>query len=96
MLVEVLDLKQENRQLYQKIEDMRNEQNTLEAQVAKLQDDLSAEYHRYRDESDARKLLVSDINDLRYQQEDMMMSSKTKQVDQESEDDPITLKIALK
>lgn len=87
------DLKQENKNLYKKIEDMHNDQRDLLTQVAKLQDELANQYKLYRDERDARKLLQSDINDLRYQQEDYQMSQKQ---ENEEEDDPVMLKIALK
>ena len=60
-----------------------------------MQEELAAEYLRYRDECDARRLLVSDMNELRNQQEDLIMSQKPP--DEEGEqDDPSTLKIALK
>ncbi len=66
-------------------------------QVEKLSEELAAEYLRYRDECDARKLLVSDSNDLKYQQEDMLMSKQSMEELEEGEkDDPITLKIALR
>lgn len=87
------DLKQENKNLYKKIEDMHNDQKDLMTQVMKLQDELANQYKLYRDERDARKLLQSDINDLRYQQEDYQMSQKQ---ETEEEDDPVMLKIALK
>lgn len=90
---EMSDLKQENKNLYRKIEDLRNEQKDLLTQVMKLQDELATQYKLYRDERDARKLLQSDINDLRYQQEDYQMSQKQ---ENEEEDDPVMLKIALK
>ena len=65
--------------------------------MEKLQEELAAEYLRYRDECDARKLLVTDINDLRYQQEDMLMSKQSMEdMEEEEKDDPITLKIALR
>lgn len=87
------DLRHENKSLYQKIEDLKNDGKDLLTQVAKLQDDLANQYKLYRDERDARKLLQSDINDLRYQQEDYQMSQKK---EDEEEEDPVMLKIALK
>lgn len=51
---------------------------------------------KYRDECDARKLLVSDINDLRYQQEDVKKSQANEQQSEEEKEDPVKLKIALK
>lgn len=89
-------MRAENKSLYQKIEEMRNQQKDLEEQVSKLHDELAAEYQRYRDECDARKLLVADINDLRYQQEDYQMSKKNLQQLEEEHEDPLTLKIALR
>ena len=97
MLPEIVDLKNENKRLYKKIDDLREEQVSLETQVEKLQEELAAEYLRYRDECDARKMLVADINDLRYQQEDMLMSKQSMdELDEGEKDDPITLKIALR
>ncbi|XP_064611191.1 translin-associated factor X-interacting protein 1-like isoform X2 [Liolophura sinensis] len=93
---EVKDLRAENKSLYRKIEEMRNQQKDLEEQVSKLHNELAAEYQRYRDECDARKLLVADINDLRYQQEDYQMSKKNLQQLEEEHEDPLTLKIALR
>ena len=91
--VDMTDLKQLNRSLYKQIEGLHNEKKDLHSQVLKLQDELSAQYQMYRDECDARKLLVSDINDLKYQQEDYIMSQ---QKEAEEEEDPVMLKIALK
>ena len=93
---DIVDLKKENSKLYKKISDMRNEQTDLQSQVVKLQEELSAEYLKYRDECDARKLLVSDINDLRYQQEDMAMAKQGMKELEEEEIDPVTMRIALK
>lgn len=78
------------------ISSMRNKQKDLEEQVVRLQDKLQEEYRKYRDEFDARKLLVSDINDLRYQQEDYLVSKQSLQDAQEAQEDPVTLKIALR
>lgn len=93
---EMVDMKQENKSLYKKIDGLRQGQRSLEEQVEKLTEELAAEYLKYRDECDARKLLISDINDLRYQQEDNMMSKQNMQDMEEEKDDPVMLKIALK
>lgn len=94
---EIVDLKNENKRLMKKIDGLHGEQGNLEAQVEKLQEELAAEYLRYRDQCDARKMLVADINDLRNQQEDMIMSKQSMDELEEGEkDDPITLKIALR
>ncbi|CAH1779147.1 unnamed protein product [Owenia fusiformis] len=92
---EMTDLKKENQRLYTRIEEMKNQEVSLQTQVERLQEELAAEYLKYRDECDARKLLVSDINDLRYQQEDFLMG-KQQQSEEKDEDDPVMLKIALK
>ena len=91
-----MDLKKENLRLYRRIDELKQEQRSLETQVQKLQEELATEYLRYRDECDARKLLVADINDLRYQQEDIEMSRQSMAELDEEKDDPITLRIALK
>ncbi|XP_005105955.1 translin-associated factor X-interacting protein 1 [Aplysia californica] len=92
---EMSDLKKENRDLYGKISSLMNEQHDLKEQVNRLKTKLSEEYHKYRDECDARKLLVADINDLRYQQEDYLASKNTAQQNQDTEEDPVILKMAL-
>jgi predicted transcriptional regulator len=90
-------LKNENKALRKKIEDINRDQVALHVQVERLQDELAAEYLRYRDECDARKLLIADINDLRFQQEESREAAKQFQDDGETErDDPHMLKIALK
>ncbi|KAK7114786.1 translin-associated factor X-interacting protein 1-like [Littorina saxatilis] len=92
---EIAALKTENRSLYIRISTMVNEQKDLEEQVSRLQETLREEHQKYRDECDARKLLIADINDLRYQQEDYM-ASKQSNTDQEVTEDPVMLKLALK
>lgn len=92
---EMSDLKKENRNLYGKISSLMNEQQDLKEQVNRLQTKLSEEYHKYRDECDARKLLVADINDLRYQQEDYLASKNSAQQNQDTAEDPVIVKAAL-
>ncbi|GFN79179.1 translin-associated factor x-interacting protein 1 [Plakobranchus ocellatus] len=92
---EMTDLKKLNKDLHAKISDLVNEQQDLKEQVARLQTKLEEEYHKYRDECDARKLLVADINDLRYQQEDYMASRSGAQANQDTDEDPVILKMAL-
>ncbi|KAH9502680.1 Translin-associated factor X-interacting protein 1 [Bulinus truncatus] len=72
-----------------------NEQEDLIEQVDNLKKKLEEEYKKYRDECDARKLLVADINDLRYQQEDYIASKNAALLNQDTEDDPVIMKIAL-
>ncbi|KAK6185214.1 hypothetical protein SNE40_007497 [Patella caerulea] len=93
---EITDLKAQNRALFQQISAMKIEEGDLQEQIARLKEKLAEEYGKYRDECDARKLLISDINDLRYQQEDYMMSKQNMQEIEEAQEDPVTLKIALR
>ena len=67
---EIEELKQENLMLKQKIANFRQDELAWQEQIRKMQEELANEYRRYRDECDARKLLINDINDLRYQQEE--------------------------
>ncbi|KAK7483032.1 hypothetical protein BaRGS_00025695 [Batillaria attramentaria] len=78
----------------QKIMALREEEK--QEIVLRLQEKLREEYQKYRDECDARKLLIADINDLRYQQEDYMASKQTAAEQQETFEDPVMMKIALK
>lgn len=93
---DIANLKQEKLELLEKIDAMKEEHISLQMQIEKLQDEVAAEYMKYRDECDARKLLVSDINDLRYQQEDVQKSQANQQQSEEEKEDPVKLKIALK
>lgn len=43
-------------------------------QVTKLRKNLAEEYLRYLSERDARKVLIADLNELRYQREDMSLA----------------------
>lgn len=59
-----------------------------------MQEELGNEHLRYRDELDARKLLMADLNELRCAQEEFIMSKKNAEMMME-EEDPVRLKIAL-
>ncbi|XP_028391683.1 translin-associated factor X-interacting protein 1-like [Dendronephthya gigantea] len=91
------DMKRENQRLQGVIGSLRDNELTLNAQVVKLQQELAAEYLKYRNECDARKMLIADMNDLRAQQEDANKSSMldTESVDGKKEDSTF-LRIALK
>ncbi|XP_041964706.1 translin-associated factor X-interacting protein 1 isoform X2 [Alosa sapidissima] len=89
---EMKAMKENKKRLHRIIEDMREKQSALEAQVCRLQKDLAAQYLAYRDEYDARKLLIANISSMSYATEeeaddDMQVA--------ESED-PVKLKLALK
>ncbi|CAB3982888.1 Hypothetical predicted protein [Paramuricea clavata] len=91
------DMKRENQRLQGVISSFRENQLTLNAQVVKLQQELAAEYLKYRNECDARKMLIADMNDLRAQQEDASKNSmlETESVDGKKEDATF-LRLALK
>jgi len=90
------DLKVKNRQLHETIDELRNEHVSLKEQVSQLEEDLAAQYLRYRDEFDARKLLIADVNELRYQNEELLAAKTSTQTQDVSNEDPVMLRIALK
>ena len=57
---------------------------------------MSNQYELYRKELDARKLLINDANDLRYQQE--KRADEKEGIDEQGmkKDDTVMMKIALK
>ncbi|XP_010167644.2 translin-associated factor X-interacting protein 1-like, partial [Antrostomus carolinensis] len=62
---EINMLKQEKQHLLKTIDNMREENNSLQTQVARLQTSVAEEYTRYLNEHDARKLLLAKLNDMR-------------------------------
>jgi hypothetical protein len=89
-------LKAENRKLYERIDELRNEQVSLHKQVERLEEDLASTYLRYRDEYDARKLLIADMNELRVQHEETLAAKNSAEALQGEKEDPVMLRIALK
>jgi chromosome segregation ATPase len=95
--VEIKELKEEKRKLLEMITQLKNEKHSLKIQVEKLQNELSEEHEKLRNEQDKRKLLIMDLNDLRFQQEAEREKKKNENAtSEENKDDPVTLKIALK
>ncbi|XP_073515496.1 translin-associated factor X-interacting protein 1 [Phyllobates terribilis] len=90
--LEVKTLKTEKYNLLKVIDQLKEEKLSLQAQVFKLQEEMEKVYLMYRNEYDARKLLISDINELKYQQEDLRLSQGHK----EQGEDPVTLAVALR
>jgi len=90
------DLKVKNRQLYETVDELRNEQVSLNEQLKKLEDELAAQYLRYRDEFDARKLLIADANDLRRQNEELLAAKNITRSKDINKEDPVMLRIALR
>ncbi|XP_014403311.1 PREDICTED: translin-associated factor X-interacting protein 1 isoform X3 [Myotis brandtii] len=64
----------------------------LRLQVTKLRKSLAEEYLRYLTERDARKILIADLNELRYQREDMSLAQSPGVWGE----DPVKLALALK
>ena len=73
----------------------------------KLQNELALEHERFRNEQDKKKLLIIDLNDLRFQQEEAKLAELKREkkrnadgsintTEEEDKDDPVTLKIALR
>ncbi|KAG8563278.1 hypothetical protein GDO81_015998 [Engystomops pustulosus] len=90
---EVKTLKMEKDNLLKMIDNLKDEKISLQAQVSKLQEEMEDVYLKYRNECDARKLLISDINELKHQQEDLRLSQD--HIEEQGED-PVTLAIALR
>lgn len=90
------DLKVKNRQLYETIDELRSEHVSLKEQVSKLEEELAAQYLRYRDEFDARKLLIADVNELRYQKEELLAARCNTETQATDKEDSVMLRIALK
>ena len=83
--------------LQKQISDMRLVQLELEAQVECLQMELQQGYHKLRDETDARKLLVVKLNDYHMAQIDAQVAAQNYAREMEEEkSDPVILKLALK
>ncbi|XP_042196467.1 translin-associated factor X-interacting protein 1 isoform X2 [Callorhinchus milii] len=90
--LELKTLKDEKLDLLKQIDKSMETKNTLREQVAKLQTELQIQYKKYRDEYDARRLLLSDINNLRAQQEE----SKPSELQADIVEDTVKLNLALK
>ncbi len=85
--------------------ELKNGKQMLQIQVEKLQTEMGKEHERFRNEQDKRKLLILDLNDLRFQQEEAKLAEMKRDKkrmaeglpdDEDTQDDPVTLKIALR
>jgi len=93
---ELVDMRNENTRLEKTITSLKEEIESLQIQVKKCQKEIGIEYKKYRDELDARKLLIQDINDMRYQQEELKKAlSGNAGKEGEQKEDAVILKIAL-
>ncbi|XP_036753795.2 translin-associated factor X-interacting protein 1 isoform X2 [Manis pentadactyla] len=88
---EISMLKKEKMNLL-KLIDKKNEEISLQSEVTKLRKNLAEEYLRYLSERDARKILIADLNELRYQREDMSLAQSPGIWGE----DPMKLTLALK
>lgn len=87
---EIRALRQECQRLQHVIKSMRRQQSALQIQVDHLKEDLATQYQLYRDERDARKLLIIRISTMDSTQD----TEHDKNEDVESED-PMVVKMAL-
>ncbi|XP_068941819.1 translin-associated factor X-interacting protein 1 [Petaurus breviceps papuanus] len=89
---EIKMLKKEKINLLKLIDKKNEEKISLQTQVSKLRKNLAEEYLHFLNERDARRILVSDLNELRYQWEDMSLA----QSPDVWGEDPVKLTLALK
>ncbi|XP_019510969.1 PREDICTED: translin-associated factor X-interacting protein 1 isoform X2 [Hipposideros armiger] len=89
---EISMLKKEKMNLLKLIDKKNEEKISLQSEVTKLRKNLAEEYLRYLSERDARKVLIADLNELRYQREDMSLAQSPGIWGE----DPVKLTVALK
>ncbi|XP_053522737.1 translin-associated factor X-interacting protein 1 isoform X2 [Artibeus jamaicensis] len=89
---EISLLKKEKMNLLKLIDKKNEEKISLQSEVTKLRKNLAEEYLRYLSERDARKILIADLNELRYQREDMSLAQSPGVWGE----DPVKLTLALK
>lgn len=102
---EIKMLKEDKKRQMEQILELKNGNHMLQIQVEKLQSEVSKEHERFRNEQDKRKLLILDLNDLRFQQEEAKLAEMKREKkrmaqgmpdEEDTQDDPVTLKIALR
>ncbi|KAG7521922.1 hypothetical protein JOB18_009736 [Solea senegalensis] len=90
---EIGALKREKQQLQRDIEAMRENEKATQTVVEHVQRELSKQYLRYREERDARRLLIGQLSDLTR----ATVKTETPAGDNAEEDkDPVELQLALK
>ncbi|XP_021572059.1 translin-associated factor X-interacting protein 1 isoform X2 [Carlito syrichta] len=89
---EISVLKKEKMNLLKLIDKKNEEKISLQSEVTKLRKNLAEEYLHYLTERDARKILIADLNELRYQREDMSLAQSPGVWGE----DPVKLTLALK
>ncbi|XP_051580130.1 translin-associated factor X-interacting protein 1-like [Myxocyprinus asiaticus] len=88
---EIRALKQERRHLQSIIESMKGQESALQIQVDRLKEDLATQYQLYRDERDARRLLIAKVSSM-HSTQDIDDDDNKEEVKPE---DPGMLKLAL-
>ncbi|XP_007477251.1 translin-associated factor X-interacting protein 1 isoform X1 [Monodelphis domestica] len=89
---EIKMLRKEKINLLKLIDKKNEEKVSLQTQVTKLRKNLAEQYLHFLNERDARRILVADLNELRYQREDMSLA----QSPDVWGEDPVKLTLALK
>ncbi|KAK2841880.1 hypothetical protein Q5P01_012080 [Channa striata] len=89
---EIAALKREKQQLQKNIEAMREKEKAMQAVVNHLQSALSQQYLQYRDECDARQLLIWQLNE----QKDLFVKGEQAAHDNTEGKDPVELQLTLK
>ncbi|XP_054309961.2 translin-associated factor X-interacting protein 1 isoform X9 [Pongo pygmaeus] len=89
---EISLLKKEKMNLLKIIDKKNEEKISLQSEVTKLRKNLAEEYLHYLSERDARKILIADLNELRYQREDISLAQSPGIWGE----DPVKLTLALK
>ncbi|KAM6176240.1 translin-associated factor X-interacting protein 1 [Erethizon dorsatum] len=89
---EISMLKKEKMNLLKLIDKKNEEKISLQSEVSMLRKNLAEEYLRYLTERDARRILIADLNELRYQREDMSLAQSPGVWGE----DPVKLTLALK
>ncbi|KFM02692.1 Translin-associated factor X-interacting protein 1, partial [Aptenodytes forsteri] len=85
-------LKQEKQHLLKFIDNMKEENNSLQTQVEHLQTSVAEEYARYLNEYGARKVLLAKLNDMHHERLEMTRH----QVQDVKGEDVVKLTLALK
>ncbi|KAG7521924.1 hypothetical protein JOB18_009736 [Solea senegalensis] len=89
---EIGALKREKQQLQRDIEAMRENEKATQTVVEHVQRELSKQYLRYREERDARRLLIGQLSDLTR----ATVKTETPAGDNAEDKDPVELQLALK
>ncbi|XP_066494078.1 translin-associated factor X-interacting protein 1 [Tiliqua scincoides] len=90
---EIVRMKKDRLHLLKLIDQMKEEKCSLETQVSMMRKTVAAEYLRYLNESDARKLLLIDLNEMYRLKEEMKV---IKVPDEGKGEDSVKLTLALK